>query len=94
MTPPSLYFAEKDILGREFFSLYETGDRVKSQGTGAYPANGAWNDDAFVNGFFSALPGMTCSSITELGITFLFGYAPAGDMTQFQGAAFTIVSTP
>ena len=42
----------------------------------------------------SALSGINCALLADTGISFLFGYAPGGDLTQFQGAVFTFATTP
>jgi len=88
-----MYFAQSDILGKEAFIYYLAGDPIKGHLTGAFPASGSWNDGAFKT-LFDEISGISCAALTDSGLSFLFGYAPGGDLSQFQGAAFTFVSTP
>jgi hypothetical protein len=86
---PYLIFAQSDILGNTPFLRYVDGDPVKGFFTGNYPAvAGAWNNGTFKY-LFSQISGITCDQIANTGLNFYFGYAPDGDLSKFQGAAFT-----
>ena len=87
----NLYFAEKDFFGRDNFNICVDGDKIPGQLIGSYPANGVWMNTAFMNGFFNAMPDITCETIADSGINFCFAYAPDGDLLKLQGAAFTFV---
>jgi hypothetical protein len=84
------YFAQKDILNRERFIQWGNGELIKGQFSGTFPSNGSWENDAFKQ-FFEISPTYQCSGFVNSGYYFLFGFAPNGDITQFQGAIFTFV---
>jgi len=90
---PYLFFAQKDVLQNDAFILYASGDPIKGHATGAYPSDGTWADQAF-HPFLSQLSGITCAAMADAGIYFLFGFAPDGDFSQFQGALFTFTTMP
>ena len=88
-----MYFAQKDLLKNDVFLYYSNGDPIKGHLTQAYTS--AWEDVAFKYTFtqLSALVG-GCSTFEDSQIGFLFGYAPEGEFSKFQGAAFTFYKTP
>ncbi|MFH0997563.1 MAG: DUF1566 domain-containing protein [Pseudomonadota bacterium] len=86
----SWFFSQKDILNRNRFIKWESGERIKGQSTDAFSSNGSWENDAFKQ-FFEINPVYQCSGFANSGYYFLFGFAPDGDLNQFQGAAFTFV---
>jgi len=90
---PYVFFAQKDILNNDAFILYSIGDQVKGHLAGKFPANGAWSDESFKT-LLSKVSGISCSSLADSGMSFLFGYAPQGDLTQFHGAWFAFSATP
>ena len=83
---PYLVFAQKDILGNTPFLRYIEGDPVKGFFTGT--VSGTWNNGTFQY-LFSQISGITCDQIADIGLNFYFGYAPDGDLSKLQGAAFT-----
>jgi len=84
------FFSQKDILSRNRFVQWGSEERIKSQSSGAFPSNGSWENDAFKQ-FFENSPVSQCSGFVNSGYYFLFGFAPNGDISRFQGAAFTFV---
>ena len=94
---PSVYIDQLDILENHAFIEWVSGDPIKPQISQNYPLDGKWKDEAF-KAFFNSLeiayPEINCGVIADAGVSFLFGYAVNGDISQFQGALFTFSSTP
>ena len=93
---PAVYFNQKDILSKDSFIYLATGDPIKSHLNQAFPAGG-WQDDAFkslFNSLLSTYPEITCDTLAEVGVSFLFGYTFNGNLSEFQGALFTFSTTP
>jgi hypothetical protein len=86
------YLAQKDILGNTPFILYSSGDPIKGCNVGAFPAGG-WSDTDFKKLIARIPGGVTCESLVSAGVYFVLGYAPQGDLTQLNGAAFAFVTT-
>ena len=84
------FFSQKDILNHNRFIQWESQERIKGQSSGAFPSNGTWENDAFKQ-FFENSPVYQCNGFVNSGYNFLFGFAPNGDMNQFQGAVFSFV---
>jgi hypothetical protein len=82
------YFSQKDIINRIRFIQWEDGEYIKAQSSGVFPSNGSWENDAFKQ-FFENSPVYQCGGFVNSGYIFLIGFAPNGNMSQFQGAAFT-----
>ena len=90
----SMYFAQKDLLQNNVLLYYSNGDPIKGHLTQLYTSE--WKDDGFKYYIDQLLLKSTtdCSSFEKNKTGFLFGYAPEGDFSKFQGAAFTFYKTP
>jgi hypothetical protein len=88
---PIWYFSQPDIWNNNVFTLLDSSSGIKKQASGSFPASGSWSNEAFGQ-LFSLAPSSvsyTCSDVANAGLVYLFGFAPGGDISQFQGAAFT-----
>ena len=88
---PIWYFSQPDIWNNNVFTLLDSSGEIKKQASGSFPTSGSWSDEAFGQLFNSAPSSVsyTCSDVANAGLVYLFGFAPGGDISQFQGAAFT-----
>jgi hypothetical protein len=95
--PPSVFISQKDILGNDAFILLTSGDSIKGNVEVIDTVEGSWKNYAFkslLTALMGKYPDITCATVADSGVSFMFGYALNGDLNQFQGAAFTFVNTP
>lgn len=85
---PFMCLAQRDITDYHAFILYVNGNPLMPDYSDVFPQDGSWTDPAFAS-LFSKLSGITCSSLVSNNISFLYGFAPNGDLTKFEGAWFT-----